>query len=224
MARFIDISGMKFGRLQAVRCARRGYKEFGSKGRQFPTLWECICDCGESTIAKAASLKNGGKKSCGCLKKEAEHGLTKHYLYSTWGGILTRCYNPNSISYKNYGQKGVQVYPAWRTDFLEFYNYVMITLGPRPSVKHSIDRIDPSADDYWPGRIRWADAFEQTNNATSNIRIAFHGKTQTLSQWCRELNLKYHTIRDRLCRLGWDVERALLTPAPPYNGTSTRLI
>lgn len=29
--------------------------------------WECLCDCGATTFAITSSLRNGNKKSCGCL-------------------------------------------------------------------------------------------------------------------------------------------------------------
>lgn len=32
--------------------------------------WICQCDCGKTCIATGASLRNGKKKSCGCLAKE----------------------------------------------------------------------------------------------------------------------------------------------------------
>ena len=36
-----------------------------SKGR---TLWTCKCDCGAVTVAQTVRLRNGGTRSCGCLR------------------------------------------------------------------------------------------------------------------------------------------------------------
>ena len=52
--------GEKFGKLLVV-----GYKP---PTEDAPFLWECICDCGETTTAKTADLTSGSKSSCGCLK------------------------------------------------------------------------------------------------------------------------------------------------------------
>lgn len=32
--------------------------------------WVCLCDCGEETVALKTQLLRGGKKSCGCLRKQ----------------------------------------------------------------------------------------------------------------------------------------------------------
>ena len=38
---------------------------------------------------------------------------TDKNLYQRWNNILQRCYNPNSVNYQNYGDKGVTVTPEW---------------------------------------------------------------------------------------------------------------
>ncbi len=55
----IDISGQKFGRLTAVRPTNgRFYRQ---------VVWSCLCDCGENVKVPSGVLRNGNKKSCGCL-------------------------------------------------------------------------------------------------------------------------------------------------------------
>jgi len=61
-----DLTGKRFGRLIAVRPTeerKNGY-----------VMWECICDCGNTTFARSASLNNGNKTSCGCLRESKENG------------------------------------------------------------------------------------------------------------------------------------------------------
>ncbi len=53
-----DLTNQKFGKLTAI-------KKVGRKGSN--NIWECLCDCGNTTKATANSLKVGNKKSCGCL-------------------------------------------------------------------------------------------------------------------------------------------------------------
>ena len=33
-------------------------------------LWKCICDCGKETVSCGSELRNGHKKSCGCLHSD----------------------------------------------------------------------------------------------------------------------------------------------------------
>lgn len=42
--------------------------------------WECRCDCGESVVVRANSLKSGNTQSCGCLQRQkASDTLTTYY-------------------------------------------------------------------------------------------------------------------------------------------------
>lgn len=57
-----DMTGRRFGRLTAVEYA--GSNEQGA-------LWKCVCTCGTTTVKRGASLRNGGTRSCGCLRRES---------------------------------------------------------------------------------------------------------------------------------------------------------
>ena len=59
--------GLKFGKLTAESCVGK------NSSNQF--LWECICDCGEKTIATAHSLLSGNVTSCGCIKSKGENKI-----------------------------------------------------------------------------------------------------------------------------------------------------
>lgn len=85
--------------------------------------------------------------------------LKKHPLYNTWCKMKSRCYNPRNIRYAQYGGRGIAVCERWRSSFLLFLN----DIGPRPSDKHSLDRIDNSGN-YEPSNCRWALPDEQTLN------------------------------------------------------------
>lgn len=56
-----DISGQRFGLLTALRVSGRD-----STGK---TTWECVCQCGATTVAVMLNLVKGVTKSCGCLKR-----------------------------------------------------------------------------------------------------------------------------------------------------------
>ncbi|MBL4901006.1 MAG: hypothetical protein JKX76_15470 [Colwellia sp.] len=56
-----DISGQVFGKLTVID---RAENTTPGKAR-----WNCICECGEETIARASSLRSGHTLSCGCLQR-----------------------------------------------------------------------------------------------------------------------------------------------------------
>lgn len=45
------------------------------------------------------------------------------------------------------------------------------------------------------------------NKKSEKLIIIYKGKSQKLSDWCRELNLNYPKTRARIYVLGWDLER-----------------
>ena len=62
--------------------------------------------------------------------------------YAVWMGLKARCLNPKNPNFKNYGGRGVQVDEKW----VNSYEAFRADVGPRPSLKHTIDR--------YPGQ-RW---------------------------------------------------------------------
>jgi hypothetical protein len=148
----IDLSGQKFGRLYVLRYA-------GTRSDR--AIFQCRCDCGRTHMAWGHGLKHGTTKSCGCLMREMKttHGLSATPEYNCWKNMIKRCTVPTTIGYKDYGGRGITVSDRWRYSFESF----IADLGPRPSNKHSIDRIDNNGN-YEPGNVRWATAKEQVAN------------------------------------------------------------
>ena len=72
---YIDITGQRFGKLVAIKKVEPHITPNGNK----ITQWFCQCDCGNTTIVRSASLRNGITKSCGCYKKEYQKTLYKKY-------------------------------------------------------------------------------------------------------------------------------------------------
>lgn len=70
MAKLIDITGQRFGRLVAVRYV-------GNK------KWLFKCDCGKEKVIARKSVISGDSKSCGCLAKE----LTRARSISSYGNL-----------------------------------------------------------------------------------------------------------------------------------------
>lgn len=202
MSNLKDLTGQKFALLTVISRV-----ENDAKGKAY---WKCLCDCGKTTIVSGSNLRSGAVKSCGCLRyKEKEtHHLSNTRLYRIWNAIIQRCNNQKHWAYKYYGAKGINVCAEWKNDFLAFYMWAM---GNGYSEKLTIDRID-NEKDYSPQNCRWVDRKTQANNRTFCKMIEHDGKTQSLMQWCEELNLNYKRIHSRLYRLGWSFEKAISVP------------
>jgi hypothetical protein len=132
-------------------------------------------------------------------------GISKTPEYRIWIGIRARCLNPNRNGYPDYGGRGITVCEEW-DDFAQF----LADMGPRPSPRHSVDRIDNNGN-YCPENCRWATQSEQLANQNRSTRIEYNGKVQTGTEWAREFGIKERTLFGRLQR-GWDIHRALTTP------------
>lgn len=61
MARFIDLTGQKFGKLTVIARAE-------NKGRC--ATWRCKCECGNECVVLSYHLRDGHTKSCGCLRRK----------------------------------------------------------------------------------------------------------------------------------------------------------
>jgi hypothetical protein len=82
--------------------------------------------------------------------------------YYAWQSAIQRCHNPNDVQYKNYGNRGIQVWIGWRKSFKLFLNY----MGPKPEGL-TLERINNDGN-YEPGNCKWATYKEQMNNCRIN--------------------------------------------------------
>lgn len=81
--------------------------------------------------------------------------------YNIYRGMKERCRNPKRHNHASYGGRGIKICERWLGPwgFHHFYE----DMGPRPTAKHSLDRIDVNGD-YEPSNCRWADMWTQANN------------------------------------------------------------
>jgi hypothetical protein len=73
--------------------------------------------------------------------------------------MKSRCNNLEAPNYSMYGGRGIRVCSEWDISIERF----LADVGTRPSLKHSLDRIDRYGN-YCPGNVRWATAKEQAKN------------------------------------------------------------
>ena len=161
----IDLTGLRFGRWTVLH-----YKETVNK----QPYWSCRCDCGAESAVLGMTLRSGGSRSCGCLRRELNtkrstiHGQTIGRWegkgptpeYIAWRGMISRCYNPKTKRFEDWGGRGITVCDRWRSSFLAFLE----DMGRRPSLDHSIDRYPNNDGNYELGNCRWATPKEQASN------------------------------------------------------------
>lgn len=186
-------SGTRFGRLTVAGDAQPHLSPTGKPHRKL----ECVCDCGSNVQVFMDALRRGGTRSCGCLRTEvlsqrATHRQKGTAEYRAWRHAKSRCLNPNTSDFKNYASRGITICPEWRDSFEQFF----ADMGPRPSHKHSIDRINNEGN-YEPGNCRWATRKEQNNNQRKSIQL----QGDPLPVAAEKMGINYHTIYNRLRKL-----------------------
>lgn len=165
--------------------------------------WNCICDCGNTTIVQGSHLRAGYTISCGCCNPRKTHGMSNTRVWNIYNNMVQRCTNHNEPAYKNYGGRGIKC--LWDS-FEEFYK----DMKNGYTDKLTIERINNNGH-YCKDNCCWADRNTQANNTRRNIYIKYNGKKQTVAEWCAELDLNYWTVIRRIYR-GWNTIKAITTP------------
>ena len=220
-----DIGGQTCGSLTAQ-----------SRSPRCRSMWTWLCVCGRTINAQARRVREGLLRECSTCSHErrrvmreetakncasrvaraprptsvtgvSDPNLAKRRAErNIWQGMLNRCALPCPSNVACYGARGISVCDRWRESFANFLS----DMGRRPTLKHSIDRIDVSGN-YEPSNCRWATPKEQGRNKRNNHMIAHNGETKCVAEWAEILGVKARTIRDRLAR-GWSADAALTTP------------
>ncbi len=179
-SRAADMSGMRFGRLVAIRRV--------ASDKRGNARWLCICDCDGTVETLAYDLKRGGTRSCGCFQLETiaaigritgrincAAGIRARTVHShTWAGgcsrtyrswqmMKNRCTNVNFKQWDDYGGRGITVCEQWLNSFEVF----LADIGERPDGM-TLDRYPDNDGNYEPGNCRWATPKEQQMNRRIN--------------------------------------------------------
>jgi len=104
MRGYIDLTGQTYGRLTVI-----GRSVAPPNPKR--VLWDCVCSCGQTTVVKGYSLRNGETKSCGCLRVE---NCTRLFAdprrkYSNRKEKQKAYYSRNSEKQKNRGRKRYEI-------------------------------------------------------------------------------------------------------------------
>lgn len=185
-------------------------------GTALELLVTCSC-CGKSKPASEFNRDHRRASGIRCDCRNCQHAYNRRFrkrkpLYNIWNLMLQRCYNEGNPAYKFYGARGITVCPRWHD-----YEAFAADMSPRPSPKHSIDRIDVNGD-YCPENCRWVLQQQQVLNLRSNRLVEIDGVSKPLAEWARINRLPQSTVEARLYRYGWDAKTAVTTPARAWGG------
>lgn len=185
-----------------------------------PSNYLCQCECGKTKKIKKYTLVSGASKSCGLGKCRSArfhtHKLSASGEYECWQGIKRRIFKKNRGDYKHYGGRGIKMHEAWVNDFKAFYEHV----GPRPSSKHSLDRINNNGN-YEPGNVRWVTIAEQAKNRrpAHNAKFYnFNGQLVNLTTLAELTKIPRKILKDRVQKNNWSIKCATAESAVPFQG------
>ncbi len=114
--------------------------------------------------------------------------------YRSWKTMRSRCRNPNDPAYPNYGARGITFCAAWNS-----YEQFLSDMGRRPTVKHTLERIDNERG-YEPANCRWATRAEQLRNRRNNVWVDVGGQRMCLADAAKHLGVNDRTARSRRAR------------------------
>lgn len=134
------------------------------------------------------------------------HGLSGTPEHSSWCSMRERCNNQCHPSYARYGGRGISVCAQWDS-FLQFLEDV----GPRPTTKHSIDRIDVNGN-YEPSNCRWSTAKEQANNRCNNRHLIIDGVAVPHKEASAALGVGYSGLRRQSAKPNFSLGEYLARP------------
>ena len=191
--RWKDLTGEYFSRLKVVGFAGQ-YKT----SKNYSYFWT-QCECGSDLkLIESSALIQKKIVSCGCHKDEqislrsTTHGLSKDPWYSTSKNQQQRMKNKGSVSFDNYGGRGLVFGEGMGTieDRVLFYRE---NFGEEPPEGMQIDR--PENDlGYAKDNVRLATAKENSSNKRNS-----HGHNADGLQSRAYRAWAYNKFRNNLC-------------------------
>lgn len=166
----VDISGKRFGFLTVIK---RHHSDNG-------VHWLCRCDCGNECVVRGRSLRSGHTRSCGCNNgKTPQERKILYHFYHVWWNIVQRCTNKNSISFYNYGGRGIEISEEWKN-----YQTFKKDMFAKYKIGLQIDRIDNNKG-YEKNNCRWVTPKENARNRRNNTWVTINGVRKLATEWSR---------------------------------------
>lgn len=182
----------------------------------YKRMFQCKCECGNTTINSYSQLISGHTRSCGCLRKEYYLSRKKEpserkknrrpRLYRCWSLMKRRTKADNKEKAERYYQRGISVCKEWNL-YDDFEKWALAN-GYNDTL--TLDRINNDKG-YFPDNCRWVSYLIQENNRSNNVRITYNNETHTLAEWSKILGIKRDTLNSRF-RYGWTIEEAFTRP------------
>lgn len=188
---FENLISRKFGTLTVV--------SFSHEGKRRRKYWNCLCDCGKTSIVEGSHLRSGHTKSCGCISKNMigdatrKTGLSNTKLYFTYKNMCNRCYRETNDMYYIYGGRGITVCDEWKDKERGFEYFAEWALSNGYSENLTIDRIDNNKG-YSPDNCRWSDLLTQANNKRNTRYLVINGEKDTVANLSRKYNISYWNL------------------------------
>ena len=163
------------------------YPTKNSKQKKRYAIFECD-NCKKHIKRDIATVERRKQKYClSCSRiidpSKKTHGKSQTPTYKIWKAMRARC-----STVKKY--EGITVCKRW-----DSYDNFLLDMGERPSVKHSIDRIDNSGN-YEPSNCRWATNDIQTanQNLKKTNTSGYTGVYKNWGRWAASITIKKKTI------------------------------
>lgn len=142
----VDYTGKVIGEIKVLKRI--------SNRRPGTTTYLIKCGCGKERQAEISNLRR-------CKYLKCECGPFKHPLKNVLQRMIDRCENPEEISYKWYGKKGIKVCEEWKRYPIKFIEW-SLSNGYKKGL--TIDRID-SKKGYSPENCQWITLSENSRKA-----------------------------------------------------------
>ncbi len=198
---FVSLGMIKITQPENSKYSILGYSH---TNKYYIKYFDAVCICGNKRKLTSQEVKKN--ISCGCISKyirHKTHAMSKSTEYKTWLGIKERCYNINSTSYSQYGDRGITVSENWINSFENFFK----DMGLKPSKTYTIERIDVNKG-YSKENCIWATKKQQANNRRCNYFLTYKGITKTRSEWADLIGVNIRTLASR-CRANKQINEIL---------------
>ena len=171
------------------------------------------CECGSIKDYRLSDVKSGKSSNCGCVrilgnKLRSTHGDSNIPLYKVWRGMKERCTYVKHVKFARYGGRGISVCAEWSESYESFKAWALFN-GYEMGLE--LDRKDNDGN-YCPDNCRWTTKKANRRNKSTNRILVFNGESKCMAEWAEITGISQDTIKDRLNKLTWPVDKALTVP------------